>query len=122
MSKKLKKNIKLNNFVVLHGEFFNSSCYLFTAFIICVLNLYIKDESLKAYFYLGNDENSKAIHDTIVGCSYGKCTFQKFVDKIEKISWNNKASRTIKFGTRRNTFAVKATTNNCTNYIYKELE
>ena len=34
----------------------------------------IYDESLEEYFYRGQDDNNKAVLDTIVGGSYGKCT------------------------------------------------
>lgn len=74
--------------MALPGELVSSSCHRFTTFIRSVPNLYIKDESLKEYFYRDKDENSKAILDTSLGGSYGECTFQQIAEKVEKISWN----------------------------------
>ena len=39
----------------------------------------------------GQDANNKAVLDTIVGGSYGECTYAEIVEKLEKISQNNKA-------------------------------
>ena len=39
----------------------------FTAFVRSVPNHRIDDESLKQYFYRGQDDNNKAVLDTIVG-------------------------------------------------------
>ena len=50
----------------------------------------IEYESLKEYFYRGQDDNNKAVLDMIAGISYGKCTYTKIAEKLEKISQNNK--------------------------------
>ena len=76
-----------------------------------VPNHRIYDESLKEYFYRGQDENDKALLDTIVGDSYGEWTYAEIAKKLEKISCNNKSLSIRKLDNRRNTFAVKATLN-----------
>ena len=74
-------------------------------------NNHIDDESLKEYFYRGQDDNNKAVLDTIVGGSYGECPYTEIAEKIEKISRNNKAWSTRKSDTGRNTFTVPSTHN-----------
>ena len=64
------------------------------------------DESLKEYFYRGQDDNKKMVLDTIVGGTYQKCTDLEITEKLEKISHNNKAWSTIKLDTRRKTFTI----------------
>ena len=49
------------------------------------------DESLKEYFYQGEDDINKAVLDTIACGSYGECFYAKIAEKLEKISGNNKA-------------------------------
>ncbi|KAH0737555.1 hypothetical protein KY290_036260 [Solanum tuberosum] len=68
---------KLNNFVALPGESISSSWDRFTAFIRSVSNHRIDDESLKEYFYRGQNDNGKAVLDIIAGGSYdtGRSTF-----------------------------------------------
>ncbi|KAK4706895.1 hypothetical protein R3W88_033538 [Solanum pinnatisectum] len=61
MSKKLNHKDKINNFIALPGEPVSSSWDRFTAFIRGVPNHHIDDESLKEYFYRGQDDNSKAV-------------------------------------------------------------
>uniref|UniRef100_M1E168 Integrase core domain containing protein n=1 Tax=Solanum tuberosum TaxID=4113 RepID=M1E168_SOLTU len=70
LSKKVNHKDKLNNFVTLLGEFVSSSWDGFTAFIRGVSNHRTDDESLKQYFYQGQDVNSKAVFHTIAGGSY----------------------------------------------------
>ena len=45
---------------------------------------------MKKYFYRGQDDNGKAVLDTIARGSYGKCTFEEIDDKLEKFFQNNK--------------------------------
>ncbi|XP_049378266.1 uncharacterized protein LOC125843073 [Solanum stenotomum] len=73
------------------------------------------------YFYRGQNDNSKAVLDTIVGGSYGECTFAQIAEKMEKISQNNKAWSTRKSDTRRSTFVVQATNNQPTYEIREEM-
>ena len=56
-----------------------------------VPNHYIDDESLKEYFYRGQEDNNKEVLDTIAGGSYGECTYAEIAENLEKISRNNKA-------------------------------
>ena len=77
----------------------------------------IDDESLKEYFHRGQDDNNKAVLDTIAGGSYGECSYVEIAENLEKISWNNKAWSTRKSDTGRNTFAVQSTHNPATNEI-----
>uniref|UniRef100_M1DDB4 Integrase core domain containing protein n=1 Tax=Solanum tuberosum TaxID=4113 RepID=M1DDB4_SOLTU len=70
VSKKLNHKDKVNNFVALPGESVTSSWDRFTGFIRGVPNHHIDDESLKEYFYRGQDDNNKAVLDTIAGGSY----------------------------------------------------
>ncbi|XP_049344684.1 uncharacterized protein LOC125809056 [Solanum verrucosum] len=70
VSKKLNHKDKLNNFVALPGESVSSSWDRFIAFIRSVSNHRIDDESLKKYFYRGQDDNGKVLLDTIAGGSY----------------------------------------------------
>ena len=65
----------MNNFVALPGELVSSSWDRFTSFLRSVPNHRIDNESLKEYFYQGQDDNNnnnKAVLDTIVGGSYGE--------------------------------------------------
>ena len=68
----------------------------FTSFLRSVPNHRIDDESLKEYFYRGQDDNNKAVLDTIAGGSYGQCPYAQIAEKLEKISRNNKALSTGK--------------------------
>ena len=88
-SKKLNHKYKVHNFVALPGESISSSWDWFTSFLRSVPNHRIDDESLKEYFYRGQDDNNKAILDTIAGAGYGECPYAEIAEKLAKISRNN---------------------------------
>lgn len=67
ISKKLTKKDKINNFVVLPGESMSRFWDRFTTFIKSIPNHHINYESLKEYFYRGNDDKNKEALDTIIG-------------------------------------------------------
>ena len=75
VSKKLNHKYRVNNFVTLSGESVSSSWDRFTSFLQSVPNHHIDDESLKEYIYRGQDDNNKAVLDTITGGSYGECPY-----------------------------------------------
>ena len=81
----------------------------------------IDDESLKEYFYQGQDDNNKAVLDTIAGGSYGECPYIEIAGKLEKVSQNNKAWSTRKSDTGRNIFAVQSTHNPSIDEIREEM-
>ena len=91
VSKELNHKDVVKNFVALIGESISSSWDKITSFLQNVPNHPIDDESLKEYFYVGQDDNKKAVLDTIVTCSYGECPSTKIAEKLDKISRNNKA-------------------------------
>ena len=64
--------------------------------------------------------NNKAVLDTIEGGSYRECPYAEIAEKLENISWNNKAWSTRKSGTERNTFTVQSTHNPATHEIQEE--
>ena len=121
VSKKLNHKDKVKNFVSLPGESVSSSWDRFTAFVRSVPNNHIDDESLKEYFYQAQDDNNKAVLNTIVGGSYGECIYVEIAEKLEKISRNNKAWSIRKSDTRRNTFTVRATYNFAADEIREEM-
>lgn len=90
VSKNLNYKDKLNNFVALLGESMSTLWDRFTAFIWSVPNHCIDYESLKKYLYKVQDDNGKVVLETIIVWSYGECTFQEIVVKLEKVSQNNK--------------------------------
>lgn len=69
----------------------SSSWDTFTAFLRGFLNHNIDDESLKEYFYRGEDDNDKVVLYIIACGSYGECTYAEIVEKLERISRNNYA-------------------------------
>ena len=85
VSKKLNHKDRVNNFVALPGESVSSSWDRFTSFLRSVPNHCIDDESLKEYFYRGQDDNNNAMLDTIAGGSYGECPYAEIAEKLEKI-------------------------------------
>ena len=96
ISKKQNHKDRVNNFVALPGESVSSAWDRFTSFLRSVPNHRIDDESLKEYFYRGEDDNNKAVLDTIAGGSYGECPYVEIAEKLEKISQDNKAWSTRK--------------------------
>ena len=79
VSKKLNHKDRVNNFVALPGESVSSSWDRFTSFLRSVPNHRIDDESLKEYFYRGQDDNNNAMLDTIASGSYGECPYAEIL-------------------------------------------
>ena len=69
---------------------------MFTSFLRSVPNHRIRDESLKEYFYRGQDDNNKTVLDTIACGFCGEFTYAEIIEKLKKISLNNKHWRTRK--------------------------
>ena len=67
---KINHKDRVKNFVALPGESVSSSWDRLTSFFRSVPNHRIDDESLKEYFYWGQDDNNKAVLDTIAGGFY----------------------------------------------------
>ncbi|WMV51220.1 hypothetical protein MTR67_044605 [Solanum verrucosum] len=120
-SMKLNHKDKINNFVALPGESVSSSWDRFSAFVRGVSNHRIDDESLKEYFYRGQDDNNKSVLDTIAGGSYGECIYTQIAEKLEKISLNNKTWSTRRSDTGRNRFFVHTTNNQSADEIREEM-
>ena len=81
VSKKLNHKDRVNTFVALPRESVSSSWDRFTSFLRSVPNHHIDDESLKEYFYRGQDDNNKEVFDTIGGRSYGECPNGEIAEK-----------------------------------------
>ena len=58
----------------------SSSWDRFTLFLSTVPNHCIDDDSLKEYFYRGQDDNNKIVLDTIAGGSYGECPYAEIAE------------------------------------------
>ena len=86
-----------------------------------VPNHFIDDDLLKEYFSKGQHDNYQNVLDTIAGGSYGECTYDKNVEKLEKMSCNNKAWNTRKSDAGRNTFAVQAIHNPVSDDIREDM-
>ena len=71
----------MNNFVALPGVSVSSSWDILTSFWRSVPNHRIDDESLTEYFYRGQDDNNKAILDTIAGGSYEEYPYAEIAKK-----------------------------------------
>ena len=89
----------MNNFMALTRESVSSSWDKFTAFMRGVPNYCIDDDSLKDYFYRGQDNNNKVVVDSIAGGSYGACTYIEIAEKLVMISRNNTSWSTSKSDT-----------------------
>ena len=99
ISEKLHHKYWVNNFMALPGELVSTLWDSFTSFLRSVPNHHIDDESLKEYFYRGQDDKNKVVLDTIAGGSYGEWTYVEITEKLEKISQNNKVWSTRKSDT-----------------------
>ena len=116
VSKKLNHKNKVNNFVALPRESVSSFWDRFTSFVRGVTNYPIDDESLKEYFYIGQDDNNKEVTDTIEGGSY-----VEILEKWEKISRKKKAWSPKRSDIGRNNFVVKYTNNPFADKIHEEM-
>ena len=65
----------MNNFGALPRKSVSSSWDRFTSLLTSVPNHHIDNESLKEYFYRGQDDKNKAVLDTIAGSSYDECPY-----------------------------------------------
>lgn len=91
-----------------------------------VPNNCIDDDSLKKYFYQGQDvnvanDNGKGVLDTIAGGSYGIWTWAQINEKMQKLSHNNKAWSTRMLYSTRNIFAVQDTNISTTDNIHEKM-
>ena len=75
---------RVNNFVVFLGESVSSYWDRLNSFFRSIPNHRIDDDSLKEYFYSGQDDNNDAVLDTIRVGSHGECTYAKIAEKLEK--------------------------------------
>ena len=96
VSIKVNHKYKVINFVAILGESVSSSGNKFTVFVRSIPNHHIDDDLLKEYFKRGQDDNNKAVLDTIAGGSYGECTSTEIAQNLEKIFHKNKAWSTSK--------------------------
>ena len=118
---KLNHKDRVNNSVALLGDSISSSWDRFTLFFRSVPNHRTDDESMKEYFYRGQDGNNKAVLDIIEGGSYGECPYAEITEKLEKISLNIKVWSTRKSDSGKNTFVVQSSHNPATDEIREEM-
>lgn len=91
VSKKMNHKDRVKNFVALPRESLSSSLERYTKYVRGVTNNHIDHESLNNYFYRGQEDNNKAVIDTISRGQYSECTYAEITEKLDKITRNNKA-------------------------------
>lgn len=96
----------MNNFLAVLGELVRSSWDRYSALVRGVRKHWICHESLKDYLYRGQEDINKAVLDTITSGPNRKHMYAQSVEKLEKISWNNKSWSTRWSDIAKQIFAV----------------